>query len=91
MEWWIFWVVMAIGVGIGGAHYGRNGIAWFLIALLLSPLIGFILLAIAGRLGPQPAADAPTPETHVKCPDCRELVRKDARKCRYCGCGLIPQ
>ena len=33
----------------------------------------------------------PTPETHVKCPDCRELVMKDARKCRHCGCELIPQ
>lgn len=33
----------------------------------------------------------PTPETHVKCPDCRELVLRDARKCKHCGCKLIPQ
>jgi TM2 domain-containing membrane protein YozV len=32
-----------------------------------------------------------TPETHVRCPDCRELVRKDARKCKHCGTALIPQ
>lgn len=32
-----------------------------------------------------------TPETHVKCPDCRELVIKDARKCKHCGCALVPQ
>lgn len=32
-----------------------------------------------------------TPRTHVRCPDCRELVRKDARKCRHCGTRLIPQ
>ena len=32
-----------------------------------------------------------TPETHVKCPDCRELVRKDARKCKHCGTALTPQ
>lgn len=32
-----------------------------------------------------------TPDTHVRCPDCRELVRKDARKCRHCGTALIPQ
>ena len=31
------------------------------------------------------------PDTHVKCPDCRELVFKDARKCKHCGCNLIPQ
>lgn len=32
-----------------------------------------------------------TPETHVKCPDCRELVLKDARKCKHCGTALVPQ
>lgn len=32
-----------------------------------------------------------TPDTHVRCPDCRELVRRDARKCRFCGAALVPQ
>jgi TM2 domain-containing membrane protein YozV len=32
-----------------------------------------------------------TSETHVKCPDCRELIFKDACKCRFCGCQLTPQ
>lgn len=35
--------------------------------------------------------NAPSPATHVKCPDCRELIFKDARICRYCGCKLVPQ
>lgn len=30
-------------------------------------------------------------DTHVKCPDCRELVLKEAHKCKHCGCALIPQ
>jgi hypothetical protein len=33
----------------------------------------------------------PSPDTHVKCPDCRELILKDAKKCKHCGCDLIPQ
>jgi hypothetical protein len=28
-------------------------------------------------------------DTHVKCPDCRELVLKDARKCEHCGFIII--
>ena len=32
-----------------------------------------------------------SPDTHVKCPDCRELVKKDASKCKYCGSSLIAQ
>lgn len=32
----------------------------------------------------------PTPDTHVKCPDCRELVLMDAKKCKHCGATLTP-
>lgn len=45
---------------------------------------GVILMTAAGPV-------VATPETHVKCPDCRELVLRDARKCKHCGCTLIPQ
>ncbi len=38
-----------------------------------------------------PSITIDQPYTHVKCPDCRELVLHDARKCKHCGCGLIPQ
>ena len=36
---------------------------------------------------------APKPNrwTHVRCPDCRELVLKDASVCKHCGCKLVPQ
>lgn len=27
---------------------------------------------------------------HVRCPDCRELVRVDAKKCKHCGAVLDP-
>ena len=33
----------------------------------------------------------PSPHTHIKCPDCRQLVEKDARVCAHCGCRLVPQ
>jgi hypothetical protein len=32
-----------------------------------------------------------SPDTHVKCPDCRELILKEARKCKHCGTMLTPQ
>lgn len=42
---------------------------------------------------PQAAADGahPHPSTHVHCPDCAELVLKQAKVCRFCGCKLTPQ
>lgn len=54
-------------------------------ALFVTVPLHIILVSSERRKG------VPTPETHVRCPDCRELVRKDARKCMHCGTGLIPQ
>ena len=34
--------------------------------------------------------DRITPQTHVRCPDCKELVRHDAIRCKHCGVGLTP-
>ena len=90
MEFGFIWFGLALMVGIYAARRGRSGTGWFLLAVLVSPLIaGLLCLA----LGPKStAADtAPSPDTHVKCPDCRELVLRDARKCKHCGCSLIPQ
>lgn len=44
-----------------------------------------------GKLHEPVFSSEPTPETHVRCPDCRELVRSDARICRFCRCVLVPQ
>ena len=30
-------------------------------------------------------------DSAVRCPDCRELVRHDARVCKHCRCQLVPQ
>jgi hypothetical protein len=50
-----------------------------------------IIGAIIGLFLDNFSKSEPNVETHVKCPDCRELILKDARKCKHCGCNLIPQ
>lgn len=35
-------------------------------------------------------ATGASPQTHVKCPDCAELILKEAKVCKHCGCKLIP-
>jgi hypothetical protein len=95
MEWFLLWLVFAVVVGVIAASRGKSGFGWFLLSCLISPLLGLILvLALgppAGALAAPAGADAPTPETHVRCPDCRELVRYDAVKCKHCGAALVPQ
>lgn len=60
---------------------GRSGIGWFLIGLG-APFIALIAVIFIPKLA--------TPETHVKCPDCKELVLKEASVCKHCRCRLIP-
>ena len=35
--------------------------------------------------------EIPTPETHILCPKCGQLERREASVCQHCGCKLIPQ
>lgn len=86
MEYVFIWLVGAVVVAVIAGARGRSGLGWFVLSLLLSPLIGLILVALLPSL-----EGAPTPETHVKCPDCHELVLKEARVCKHCGCKLVPQ
>lgn len=73
----------------------------FFILHFIAILFGLWLLVLtlplhliygATRSGGAKSSDeaAPSPKTHVNCPDCRELVRKDARKCKHCGTALVP-
>lgn len=59
------------------------------LGLLLSiPL--HLIYSAAGSRGRVPPTERVSRRTHVRCPDCKELVRKDARKCRHCGTPLVP-
>jgi hypothetical protein len=88
MEFFVFWFVFAIVVAVIASSRGRSGFGWFLLAMIISPLLGVILVALLPSL--KPAQGAPTPRTHVKCPDCAELVLKEAKVCKHCGCKLVP-
>jgi hypothetical protein len=83
----------AIGMLLGTTQdnfYGMHSIGDF--AFLFGTGIPFAIIGSAIGFGIDYFfRSQPNPDTHVKCPDCRELVLKDARKCKHCGCNLMPQ
>lgn len=74
MTWVIVWVIASILIGVLASQRERFGFGWFLLSLVISPLLAGLGLLIAGTGGEQ-----------VRCPACRELVRADAVKCKHCG------
>lgn len=85
MEVFAIWFLASILVGLFSASRGRGSGNWFVLSMLLSPLIGLIFVLLLPNL-----KEAPNPTTHVKCPDCAELVLKEAKVCKHCGCRLVP-
>jgi hypothetical protein len=63
------------------------GVFWLVFTIPLHLIYG----AVSSRK-PAPAVvdpNAPTAETHVRCPACKELVHADATKCKHCGTALV--
>lgn len=84
---YLFWLGCAFLCWIVANSKARTAGIWLLLGLFLGPLA---LLAV-GLMPSIARADGPTSRTHVKCPDCRELVLKDANICKHCRCKLVPQ
>lgn len=94
VELFAFWFIFAVILGVAASSRGRSGLGWWFLAMIISPLLALILLALLPSLASQiaePGQRAPTPDTHVKCPDCAELVLREAKVCKHCGCKLVPQ
>jgi hypothetical protein len=56
-----------------------------------SACASFDVVSENSRIGVLTKFDMKSPDTHVHCPDCRELVHMAARKCKHCGSTLTPQ
>jgi hypothetical protein len=80
-------IVMGLITAVVAQLRGRSGPGWFVLGTLF-PAIALLVVAVMPAVTAENAA--PTPETHVRCPDCKELVRKDARVCKHCQCKLTP-
>ena len=66
-----------------------SGPLWFVLGCFFPVVAPVVIIFFRPTLTAENAP--PTPETHVKCPDCKELIRKEARVCKHCGCRLAQE
>jgi hypothetical protein len=83
-----FWVIFAILVAVYAEKKGRSGVGFFFLAVLLSPLIAFIIVLIAGENRPKAEERQINSGDFRKCPFCAELIKPEALVCKHCGRDL---
>jgi ribosomal protein L32 len=88
----VLWFTLALAVGLWAGNRGRGSGTWFLIALVISPLLAAIFLGVSTNLAAAQlvAGAVPSDSTHARCPACKEYVLPEANVCKHCGAALTP-
>ena len=56
--WFVIWFALAVVIGLGASSRGRSGFGYFVLSVLLSPLVGAAALLL---IAPRPATAGAEP------------------------------
>ena len=81
----LVWFLLCLLCGSIASNKGRSAFGYFLLSFLLSPIVGLIAVLIAKE--DKKAIEEKSIKTGnlIKCPDCAELIKSEAKVCKHCG------
>ena len=77
MLYFLSWIFFSGVAGAIADNKGRSSFGFFLLSIILSPIVGITCALVAQKIEP--------PVQRYICPDCKETILKDALVCKHCG------
>ena len=85
----VIWLAFGVAAMLVMQNKGRSGCGGFALGFLLGP-IGLIIALVLSSDHREIEKKALNNGDLRKCPQCAELIRVEAKKCRFCGSDVPP-